>query len=76
MLPPLKPIAMNERVSMVFIEKGRIDVKDGAFVVIDETGIPAARKFDQNHQGQQQRHRREKGKTFTKTVRVPLLHEE
>ena len=24
---------------MVFIEKGQIDVKDGAFVVIDETGI-------------------------------------
>ena len=39
MLPPLKPIAMKERVSMVFIEKGQIDVKDGAFVVIDETGI-------------------------------------
>lgn len=37
MLPPLKPIAMRERVSMVFIEKGQ---------------------------------------TFTKTVRVPLLHEE
>lgn len=39
MLPPLKPITMKERVSMVFIEKGQIDVKDGAFVVIDETGI-------------------------------------
>jgi len=39
MLPPLKPIAMKERVSLVFIEKGQIDVKDGAFVVIDETGI-------------------------------------
>lgn len=30
---------MKERVSLVFIEKGQIDVKDGAFVVIDETGI-------------------------------------
>jgi len=39
MLPPLKPITMKERVSLVFIEKGQIDVKDGAFVVIDETGI-------------------------------------
>lgn len=39
MLPPLKPIAMKERVSLVFIERGQIDVKDGAFVVIDETGI-------------------------------------
>ena len=36
---PLKPITMKERVSMVFIEKGQVDVKDGAFVVIDETGI-------------------------------------
>ncbi len=39
MLPPLKPIAIKARVSMVFIEKGQIDVKDGAFVVIDENGI-------------------------------------
>jgi CRISP-associated protein Cas1 len=39
MLPPLKPIAMKERVSLVFVQKGQIDVKDGAFVVIDETGI-------------------------------------
>ena len=38
MLPSLKPIAMKERVSMVFIQKGQVDVKDGAFVV-DETGI-------------------------------------
>jgi CRISPR-associated protein Cas1 len=30
---------MKERVSMVFIQKGQIDVKDGSFVVIDETGI-------------------------------------
>jgi len=39
MLPPLKPIAMKERVSLVFVQKGQIDVKDGAFVVIDESGI-------------------------------------
>ena len=39
MLPPLKPIAMKERVSLVFVQKGQVDVKDGAFVVIDETGI-------------------------------------
>lgn len=39
MLPPPKPIAMKERVSLVFIQKGQVDVKDGAFVVIDETGI-------------------------------------
>ncbi|MBA1446821.1 MAG: type I-E CRISPR-associated endonuclease Cas1e [Chromatiales bacterium] len=39
MLPPLKPIAMKERISMLFIEKGEIDVLDGAFVVIDKTGV-------------------------------------
>lgn len=39
MLPPIKPIAMKERVSMVFIQYGQIDVKDGAFVVIDKTGV-------------------------------------
>jgi len=39
MFPTLKPIAMKERVSLVFVQKGQIDVKDGAFVVIDETGI-------------------------------------
>lgn len=39
MLPVLKPIAMKERVSLLFIEYGEIDVIDGAFVVIDKTGI-------------------------------------
>ncbi len=39
MLPPLKPIAMKERSSLVFIEKGQIDVIDGAFVVVDKTGV-------------------------------------
>lgn len=39
MLPPLKPIAMKERVSMLFIEYGQIDVLDGAFVVVDKTGV-------------------------------------
>lgn len=39
MLPPLKPIAMKERISLVFVEKGQIDVLDGAFVVVDETGV-------------------------------------
>jgi CRISPR-associated protein Cas1 len=36
---PLKPIPMKDRVSMIFVEYGQIDVKDGAFVVIDKTGI-------------------------------------
>jgi CRISPR-associated protein Cas1 len=39
MLPPLKPIAMKERVSLLFIEYGQIDVIDGAFVVIDKNGV-------------------------------------
>jgi CRISPR-associated protein Cas1 len=39
MLPPLKPIAMKERISMIFIEYGEIDVQDGAFVVIDKNGV-------------------------------------
>lgn len=36
---PLKPIAMKDRVSMVFIKFGQIDVKDGAFVVIREDEV-------------------------------------
>jgi len=39
MLPPLKPTAMKERVSLLFIEYGEIDVLDGAFVVIDKNGV-------------------------------------
>ncbi len=39
MLPKLKPIALKERTSIIFIERGRIDVIDGAFVVIDKNGV-------------------------------------
>lgn len=39
MLPPLKPIAIKERLSIIFIEKGEIDVIDGAFVVVDQQGM-------------------------------------
>ncbi|MCW5600610.1 type I-E CRISPR-associated endonuclease Cas1e [Nitrosomonas sp.] len=39
MLPLLKPIAMKERLSILFIEKGHLDVLDGAFVVVDKTGV-------------------------------------
>jgi CRISPR-associated protein Cas1 len=38
-LPPLKPIALKERVSLLFLEKGHLDVLDGAFVLVDQTGI-------------------------------------
>ncbi|MEN8205532.1 MAG: type I-E CRISPR-associated endonuclease Cas1e [Pseudomonadota bacterium] len=36
---PLKPIPMKERVSMIFLQYGQIDVKDGAFVLIDDNGV-------------------------------------
>lgn len=39
MLPPLKPLPMKDRVSMIFVQYGQIDVLDGAFVVIDATGV-------------------------------------
>lgn len=38
-LPPLKPTLMKDRVSILFIEKGNLDVLDGAFVVVDKTGV-------------------------------------
>lgn len=37
-LPALKPIPIKERLSIIFIEKGEIDVVDGAFVVVDCEG--------------------------------------
>lgn len=39
LLPPLKPIPIKERMSVLFVERGEIDVLDGAFVVVDVTGI-------------------------------------
>lgn len=39
LLPPLKPILIKERLSVLFIEKGNLDVLDGAFVVVDKTGV-------------------------------------
>lgn len=38
-LPPPKPIPIRERSSIIFVEKGQIDVLDGAFVVVDVNGI-------------------------------------
>jgi CRISPR-associated protein Cas1 len=38
-LPPLKPIPIKDRVSAIFLEKGRLDVLDGAFVVVDKNGV-------------------------------------
>jgi CRISPR-associated protein Cas1 len=39
MLPPLKPIPIKERMSVVFVERGEIDVVDGAFVRVDQQGL-------------------------------------
>lgn len=39
LLPPLKPIPIKDRLSILYIEKGHLDVLDGAFVVVDKTGI-------------------------------------
>jgi CRISPR-associated protein Cas1 len=38
-LAPPRPIPLKERSSILFVEKGQIDVLDGAFVVVDATGI-------------------------------------
>lgn len=38
-LPPLRPIAIKDRISVVYIEKGNLDVIDGAFVIVDVTGV-------------------------------------
>jgi len=39
MLPPLKPIPIKDRLSILFVEKGQIDVLGGAFVVVDVSGV-------------------------------------
>lgn len=37
-LPPPKPIPLKERAALVFVERARIDVRDGAFVALDAEG--------------------------------------
>ncbi len=39
MLPRLKPLALKERASMVFLERGQLDVLDGSFVLVDAAGV-------------------------------------
>lgn len=39
LLPALKPLPIKERISVVFVERGEIDMLDGAFVVVDATGV-------------------------------------
>ena len=36
---PLKPIPIKDRISIAFLKYGLIDVKDGAFVLIDENSV-------------------------------------
>lgn len=38
-LPSLKPIPMKERLSILFVKYGRLDVVDGAFVLVDKNGV-------------------------------------
>lgn len=38
-LPPPQPIPLKERVALVFVERAKIDVKDGTFVAIDADGV-------------------------------------
>jgi CRISPR-associated protein Cas1 len=38
-LAPPRPIPIRDRASIMFVEKGRLDVLDGAFVLVDEGGI-------------------------------------
>ena len=39
LLPPLKPLPMKDRVSMIFVQYGQIDVQDGAFVAVSYTHL-------------------------------------
>lgn len=39
LLPPLAPIPIKERSSLLFVERGQLDVLDGAFVLVDEYGV-------------------------------------
>lgn len=39
LLPALKPIPIKDRVSIVFVGMGELDVIDGAFVIVDATGV-------------------------------------
>jgi CRISPR-associated protein Cas1 len=38
-LPSPRPIPIKDRSSILFLEKGRLDVRDGAFVLVDENGV-------------------------------------
>ena len=37
--PPPRPIPLKDRSTIVFVEKGQLDVIDGAFVLVDANGV-------------------------------------
>lgn len=39
MLPPIKPLPIKDRRSMLFLKYGQLDVIDGAFVLVDREGV-------------------------------------
>jgi CRISP-associated protein Cas1 len=39
MLPPLKPLPLKDRNSLIFVRYGQLDVIDGAFVLLDKNGV-------------------------------------
>lgn len=55
MLPPLKPLPMKDRLSMVFVQYGQIDVRDGAFAVNrwrqDRAGLTDRETEPADHEG-------------------------
>jgi len=38
-LPPAKPIPIKDRLSILYVGRGLIDVRDGAFVISDKAGV-------------------------------------
>lgn len=38
-LPALKPLPVKDRLSILFVERGQLDVLDGAFVLVDKNGV-------------------------------------
>ncbi|CAM2070591.1 type I-E CRISPR-associated endonuclease Cas1e [Sulfidibacter corallicola] len=38
-LPKLRPTPIKDRISWLFLERGQLDVRDGAFVLVDQRGV-------------------------------------
>lgn len=38
-VPALKPVPIKDRLSVLYVDKGHLVVLDGAFVVVDKTGV-------------------------------------